>query len=73
MLKMGLARIYQRPNTSKPHPQHRTWPYLLRRLTIDRPNHVRILGWLYSPPILFCSFCFLVRFSARGVLQLRKK
>jgi putative transposase len=40
MLKMGLAPIYQRPKTSEPHPQHRTWPYLLRRLTIDRPNQV---------------------------------
>jgi putative transposase len=35
MLKMGLAPIYQRPKTSEPHPRHRTWPYLLRRLTID--------------------------------------
>jgi putative transposase len=26
MLKMGLAPIYQRPKTSEPHPQHRTWP-----------------------------------------------
>ena len=38
MLKMGLAPIYQRPKTSEPHPQHRIWPYLLRHLTIDRPN-----------------------------------
>ncbi len=30
MRKMGLAAIYQRPNTSKPHPEHRTYPYLLR-------------------------------------------
>jgi putative transposase len=34
MLKMGLAPIYQRQKTSEPHPQHRTWPYLLRDLTI---------------------------------------
>jgi putative transposase len=40
MTKMGLAPIYQRPKTSEPHPQHRTWPYLLRHLTIDRPNQV---------------------------------
>ena len=40
MLKMGLAPIYQRPKTSEPHPQHRIWPYLLRHLTIDRPNQV---------------------------------
>ena len=40
MLKMGLAPIYQRPKTSEPHPQHRIWPYLLRHLTVDRPNQV---------------------------------
>src|SRR5256885_13298308 len=40
MSKMGLAPIYQRPKTSEPHPQHQTWPYLLRHLTINRPNQV---------------------------------
>jgi hypothetical protein len=44
MLKMDLAPIYQRPKTSEPHSQHRTWPYLLRRLTIDRPNQVSLPG-----------------------------
>ena len=38
MAKMGLAPIYQRPRTSEPHPQHKTYPYLLRHLSIDRPN-----------------------------------
>jgi len=32
MTKMGLAPIYQRPKTSEPHPQHRTWP-------ASPPNH----------------------------------
>jgi putative transposase len=40
MLKMGLAPIYQRPKTSEPHPQHKVYPYLLRHLTIERPNQV---------------------------------
>jgi putative transposase len=40
MAKMGLAAIYQKPRTSDPHPAHRTYKYLLRHLTIDRPNHV---------------------------------
>jgi putative transposase len=38
MARMGLAAIYQRPRTTVPHPEHRTYPYLLRGLTIDRPN-----------------------------------
>jgi putative transposase len=38
MTKMGLMPIYQRPRTSDPHPQHRIYPYLLRKLAITRPN-----------------------------------
>lgn len=40
MRQMGLAAIYPAPNTSKPAPGHRVYPYLLRGLTIDRPNQV---------------------------------
>src|SRR5690606_2321461 len=40
MGKMGLSPIYQRPRTSDRHPQHRVYPYLLRKLAIERPNHV---------------------------------
>ena len=40
MAKMGLQAVYQRPKTTVPHPEHKIWPYLLRDLTIDRPNHV---------------------------------
>ncbi|MBB5281391.1 hypothetical protein HNQ87_002570 [Pacificimonas flava] len=40
MAKMGLSPIYQRPRTSDPHPQHRIYPYLLRKLVIERPNQV---------------------------------
>lgn len=37
---MRLVPIYQPPNTSKKHPEHKIWPYLLKGLTIDRPNQV---------------------------------
>ena len=40
MRLMGLEAIYKRPRTSQPHPQHPVYPYLLRSLTIDRPNLV---------------------------------
>jgi hypothetical protein len=38
--KMGLVPIYQHPKTSEPHPRHLVYRYLIRHLTIERPNHV---------------------------------
>jgi putative transposase len=38
--RMGLEAVYRRPNMSKPAPGHKIYPYLLRHLTIDRPNQV---------------------------------
>jgi putative transposase len=40
MRRMGMEAVYRRPNTSKPAPGHRIYPYLLRGLAIDRPNQV---------------------------------
>jgi putative transposase len=40
MRRVGIEAIYRRPNTSKPAPGHHIYPYLLRGLTIDRPNQV---------------------------------
>lgn len=40
MRKIGLSAIYCAPKTSEPNPGHRIYPYLLRNLTIDRPNQV---------------------------------
>jgi putative transposase len=37
---MGLVAIYQRPRTTVPHPERLVQPYLLRGLSIDRPNQV---------------------------------
>ena len=38
MRRMGIEALYRRPNTSKPAPGHKIYPYLLRRLVVDRPN-----------------------------------
>ena len=37
---MGLEAVYQRPDTSRPNPEHKTYPYLLRGLSIDRCDQV---------------------------------
>jgi putative transposase len=46
---MGLQAIYKGPNTSKKHPQHRIYPYLLRKLPIKRANHVWCSDITYIP------------------------
>lgn len=38
MKRMGITALYRRPNTSKPAPGHKIYPYLVRKLTIERPN-----------------------------------
>jgi putative transposase len=40
MRLMGIAALYRKRSTSKRNPQHQVFPYLLRNLTIERPNHV---------------------------------
>lgn len=40
MQQLGLVGMAPGPNTSKPHPQHKTYPYLLRGVDIIRPNQV---------------------------------
>ena len=49
MRLMGLEAIYQAPRTSTPHPAHRIYPYLLKGLAIDRPNHVWCADITYIP------------------------
>ena len=49
MRKMGVEAIYRKPNTSKPAPGHRIYPYLLRGLAVLRPNQVWAMDITYIP------------------------
>ena len=49
MRKMGIEAIYRRPNTSKPAPGHRIYPYLLSNLAVTRPNQVWAMDISYIP------------------------
>tara|TARA_R100000935_G_scaffold3603_1_gene9111 strand:+ start:36 stop:815 length:780 start_codon:yes stop_codon:yes gene_type:complete len=62
MGSMGLKAIYKGPNTSKRHPQHRIYPYLLRKLPITRPNHVWCSDITYIP--VRRGFLYLVAIMA---------
>ena len=49
MRVMGLQALVPGPHTSKPHPEHKVYPYLLRRLDITRPNQVWAADITYIP------------------------
>lgn len=72
MQKMGLMAIYQKPCTSKPHPQHKIYPYLLKGMDISEPNHVWCADVTYIP--MRKGFLYLVAimdWNSRKVLSWR--
>src|SRR6478736_7061157 len=58
MRLMALEAIYRKPNTSRKHPDHKVYPYLLRGLVIDRPNQVWCADITYIP--MAKGFVYLV-------------
>lgn len=72
MKKMGIAAMYRKPKTSKPHPAHKVYPYLLRGLAITKANHVWAADITYLP--MARGFCYLVAimdWASRKVLSWR--
>lgn len=49
MKRMGVEALYRRPNTSKPSPGHKIYPYLLRELKVERANQVWAMAITYIP------------------------
>jgi putative transposase len=72
MRQMGLQVIWQKPNTSKPNPEHKIYPYLLRGLKIDRPNQVWATDITYIPmPKGFFYLVAIMDWHSRKVLTWR--
>jgi putative transposase len=72
MRRMGIQALYRKPNTSKKHPAHKIYPYLLRGLTIDRANQVWATDVTYIP--MACGWvylCAIVDWASRRVLAHR--
>ncbi len=72
MRRMGIAALSRRPNTSKPAPGHKIYPYLLRGLAVERPNQVWAMDITYIPMARgFVYLAAVVDWFSRRVLAWR--
>jgi putative transposase len=72
MRRMGIETLYRRPNTSKPAPGHRIYPYLLRGVAITRPNQAWAMDITYIPMARgFIYLAAVVDWFSRRVLAWR--
>jgi len=79
MIEMGLEAIYPKPNLSKPAPEHKIYPYLLRGVVARYPDHiwgvdityVRLLGgWMYLVAILDWYSRYIVSWEVDQTLEI---
>lgn len=67
--EMGIEAIYCKPRTSIPDDGHRKYPYLLRNLTVERPNQVWCTDITYVPmPTGHAYLCAVMDWNSRKVL-----
>jgi putative transposase len=72
MRKMGIEAIYRKPNTSKPAPGHRIYPYLLGNIAVTRPNQVWAMDITYIPMARgFVYLAAVVDWCTRRVISWR--
>jgi len=79
MREMGLAAIVPGPHLSKPHPDHKIYPYLLRNVKVTQPNQVwgidityirLVAGWMYLVAILDWYSRYVVSWELDQTLEL---
>ena len=72
MRRMGIEAIYRRPNTSKPAPGHKIYPYLLRDVVVDRPDQAWAMDITYIPMARgFVYLAAVIDWHTRRVLSWR--
>ena len=72
MKRMRIEASYRKPNTSKPAPDHKLYPYLLRGLTVDRPDQAWAMDITYVPMARgFVYLAAVVDWYSRRVLAWR--
>ena len=72
MKRMAIEALYRRPNTSKPAPRHKVYPYLLRNVAVARPNQVWAMDITYVPMARgFVYLAAVVDWFSRKVLAWR--
>jgi len=72
MDRMGIEATYKKPNTSRRHPAHPVYPYLLRNLEITSANHVWAGDITYVPMKRGFVYLFAVLdWASRKVLSWR--
>ena len=72
MRLMGLVGLQPRRSTSRPHPAHKKYPYLLRGVEVTRANHVWSTDITYIPMAHGFVYCVaIVDWYSRMVLSWR--
>jgi putative transposase len=79
MRQMGISAIVPGPHTSKPAPEHPVFPYLLREMRAERPNHIWGIdityiplqhGWLYLVAVLDWHSRFILSWALSQSLEI---
>ena len=79
MREMGIFALVPGPHTSQPAPQHQIYPYLLRHVTAQRPNHIwgidityiRLAqGWLYLTAVLDWYSRYVISWALSQTLEM---
>jgi len=75
---LGLEAIYPKPNLSKPHPEHKVYPYLLRGVAIERVNqvwsaditYIRLTsGWMYLVAVIDWFSRYVLSWEVSNTLE----